>query len=144
VVEKEDLFAAGGSFSQTGTPQFAADILYAHRVSAGLYSFTIVDIFAQSNAPDPAVPNAPKFTITTAPTTGVAQHVRDVGPVKLFVIATVGGAAGGTHVGWSYTTGGAAIIPVTKNFSAILNFRALKSSLGDVQGIYGVAIGWGK
>jgi hypothetical protein len=142
--ELTEVFAAGGSWNQNGNPQFAFTVFNAHRVSTGLFTFSVVDVFALTN-PTPLAPGQSKYSITTTPTTGVAQHLRDFGKVKIYVIATVGAAAGGSRVGWAYTTGGCAYIGLGKGLSIIPNFRTVKTSLsGDFQGIYGVAFGWGK
>lgn len=143
--ERQDVFGAGGSYnsSPTAVPSVAGTIMYAHRVSAGLYSFTLVDIFATPN-PNTAA-GASTFVITTAPTTGLAQHTRDIGKVKLYVLGTVGAAAGGSNVGWAYSAGGAAYIGLGKGWCLIPNIRMLKSSLsGEFQGIFGIMFGWGK
>lgn len=143
--ERRDVFGAGGSYnsSPTAVPNFAGTIVYAHRITAGLYSFTLVDIFAQPN-PAP-VEGASTFVITTTPTTGLAQHTRDIGKVKLYVLGTIGAAAGGSQVGWAYSAGGAAYIGLGKGYCLIPNIRMLKSSLnGEFQGIFGIMFGWGK
>ena len=142
--DKTELVGAGGSYNQTGIPQFSLNVYYGHKVAVNLYSFTFVDIFARTLDTTGLPANSPRFSITTAPTTGLAQKLRDIGPIKVYVLGTIGGAAGGTNVGWSYTTGGFAYIPIRKDYHIILNFRALKSSITEVQGIYGVAFGWGK
>ena len=147
--EREDVFGAGASYNSSpeAIPSAAGTIMYAHRVSEGLYSFTIVDIFAQAkDFTDPATGAVTsKYQITTTPTTGVAQHLRDIAGAKIYVIATVGAAAGGSQVGWAYSTGGAAYIGLGKGWCLIPNIRLMKSSLsGDYQGIFGIMFGWGK
>lgn len=143
--EVKELVAAGGSYSQTAAPQFSGTLLYAHNISAGLYSFTVIDVFARPVTPDPLITNSPSYAITTSTTTGIAQFLRSVGPARVYVVATIGTAAGGTNVGWAYTTGGCAYIPIGKRgWSLVPSFRALKSSIGEMQGIYGLAIGWGR
>ncbi len=146
--ERQDVFGAGGSYnsSPAAIPSFAGAVMYAHRVSPGLYSFTLVDIFAQTAlVKDATGAEVSKYQITTAPTTGLAQHLRDIGKVKVYVLGTIGAAAGGTQIGWAYSTGGAAYIGLGKGWCLIPNLRMMKSSLsGDYQGIYGIMIGWGK
>ena len=144
--ERQDVFGAGASYnsSPTAVPSVAGTIMYAHRVSDGLYSFTLVDIFAMPN-PNAATPGASSFVITTTPTTGIAQHTRDIGKVKIYVIGTIGAAAGGNEVGWAYSAGGCAYIGLGKGWYAMPNVRMLKSSLnGEFQGIFGIMFGWGK
>lgn len=144
LVEFTEVFAAGGSWNQTGSPQFCFTAANAHRITTGVYSFTAVDVFALTN-PTPLLPNQAKYTITVTPTTGIATQIRSFGKVRLFGIGTIGAAAGGSQVGWAYSAGGFAYIPLGKGFSVIPNFRTVKTSLsGEFQGILGVMIGWGK
>lgn len=143
--ERQDVFGAGGSYnsSPAAVPSFAGTIMYAHRVSQGLYSFTLVDVFAMPN-PAP-VEGGSSYVITTTPTTGLAQYLREIGGVKTYAIGTVGASAGGSQLGWAYSAGGAAYIGLGKGWCLIPNLRLLKSSLnGEFQGIFGVMIGWGK
>jgi hypothetical protein len=145
--EREDVFGAGGSFnsSPTAVPSFAGALMYAHRISAapGLYSFTLVDIFAMPN-PAP-VEGGSTYIITTTPTTGLAQYTRSIGGVKIYALGTIGASAGGSQLGWAYSAGGAAYVGLGKGWCLIPNIRLLKSSLnGEFQGIFGLMLGWGK
>jgi hypothetical protein len=131
-----DYVAAGVAWNQYSAPQIAGTLLYAHQLQAGLFSFNLVDVTSKTVKP---------FTVQTAISTGLAQHVRDIGPGRLFVTTTAGLAAGGENVGWAWSAGGAVAIPINKHGWTLLgSARVLKASIGDFQAIYGLAIGWGK
>ena len=117
----------------------AADIrgtlLYAHRLSeGGTYSVTVVDVLSKSITP---------FETSVGISTGLAQHVRDIGPGRVFVVTTVRTLAGGENVGYLWTGGGGFAVGIGRGFSAMPILRVIKSSLTDFQASYGLVIGWG-
>ena len=133
----EDFAAAGMGWNQYASPQLNGNLLYAHRAGAddSLYSFTFVDAVSKSWQP---------FETATSITTGLAQKFLAVGRVKVYATTGVGIMAGGTNVGYSWTSGGAASIPLKKGWALLPNIRVIKSSLTDFQWIGGCLIGWGK
>jgi hypothetical protein len=132
----KDVVAAGVSWNQQATPQINGTLVYGALIGTGLYSFNLVDVTPQTYKP---------FVITTNITFGLAQHMRDIGIVKVYTVATAGVGAGGNNVGFAWTAGGAAFIPLGKKGLFLLpNVRVLKNTLSEFQGIYGIAIGWGK
>ena len=133
----KDLFAAGGSWNTQGSPQVNGMTLYAHQLGTGLYSFTLTDITP--------VQLRPRVVITTNMTTGLAQHLRNFAFARIYVLATAGVGAGGENVGFAYSAGGAAVIPLGKSGLCLLpNIRVLKNTLSEFQGIYGLALGFGQ
>jgi len=130
-----DYVAAGLSWNQYAAPQINGNLLYAHKITdANTYSFSFVDVISKCRRP---------FTVTTAVSTGLAQHIRTIGPARVFLVTTVGVAAGGDNVGYIWTGGGAVAFPIGKSFTILPNVRVLKSSLSDVQYIGGIMIGFG-
>jgi hypothetical protein len=131
-----DYLAAGASYSKNAVPATSLNILVARRIGTSLYSFTLMDVLPKSTQ---------TATAMVSITTGLGQKIREIGPVKIFLVASIGGAAGGQDIGWSYSTGGCLIIPLGKGgISLMPNFRALKTSISDYQGIFGIMIGFGK
>lgn len=131
-----DLVAAGANWNQYNSPQISGSVLYARLISGRTYSFNLVDITSKALKP---------FTVQTSIATGVGQHILDMGPAHVYAVTAFGVAAGGTNVGGSFTAGGCAVIPIKHSGWAIVpNVRVLKSSLNDVQAIYGIGVGWGR
>lgn len=133
--EVKDFVAVGASWNQYAQPPISGAALYAHQINGGTYSFSLVDIISKSVTP---------FTTTTSISTGVAQHVRDIGKAHVFVTTTVGVASGGENVGYAWTGGGAVVFPLGRGWALMPNVRVLKSSLTDLQLSYGLAVGFGK
>lgn len=151
--EVKDFVAAGVNWNQYAAPQVNGSLMYARNISGGTYSFTMMDIFSKTMQP---------FTVTTSITTGVGQHIKDIGIVRIYGLTTIGVAAGGAvsssdvpaaesskedkaTVGWAWTGGFALPIPIGKKGWCLMpTVRFIKSSFSDFQGIYGVSIGWGK
>jgi hypothetical protein len=106
-------------------------------VATGLYSFNLFDVVSKSSHP---------FTTAVIASTGLAQHVRDIGPVHLYLVGTIGVASGGTNTGWAWTSGGVAVIPLRGGFSLMPCIRVLNSGVlaqGQApQFMVGLAIGW--
>ncbi len=133
----KDTVAAGVTWNQYSAPQISGTLLYAHQLTdRGMYSFSYVDIFSKSDS---------EYLVTTALTTGVAQHLRAVGPAQIYIVTTIGIAAGGTNSGGAITAGGCAIIPIgNKGWRLVPSVRVIKATVSEFQAIYGIAIGWGK
>jgi hypothetical protein len=128
--------AAGANFNQYSAPQISGSLLYAHRVAGDTFSFSLVDITSKTVRP---------FTVQTAISTGVAQHLVDVGRGHVYAVTTVGLAAGAENVGGAWTGGGAVIVPLgARGWAVIFSARTLKTSLAGWQGMYGLGVGWGK
>jgi hypothetical protein len=130
-----DVVAMGAAWNQQAAPQINGMLVYATRIAEGLYSFNLVDITPSTYKP---------FTITTNITIGLAQYMRTVGPARIYTVATAGVGAGGNTAGLAWTAGGVAMVPVgKKGLCLLLSVRALKNTMSDFQGVYGIAIGWG-
>lgn len=132
-----DVVGGGASFNQYSEPQISGNLIYAHKVSEGLYSFNLVDLTSKTAEP---------FTVTTSITTGLAQYVRTIGRARVYVVGTFGVSAGGEDVGSAFSSGGAAVIPLgSKGWCLLPNVRVLKSSLtSEFQAVYGLSFGWGQ
>jgi hypothetical protein len=139
-----NIFAAGPNWGQYASPQFTGSILEARLVSSGtnpIYSFTLIDL-----APIKTKDSAGKtiFSFQTAVTTGVAPFSRQLGPGKLWIVGTIGGAAAATKAGLAWSTGGAYSFRIKGNWLGMLNLRVLKSTVSsDYQGVIGMMIGYG-
>jgi hypothetical protein len=129
--------AAGVALNQYAAPQISGTLLYAKQVTAvNTYSFTLVDVISKSLQP---------FEAATSISSGVAQQILKLEGIRIFATTTVGMIAGGEDIGWSWTGGGAAAIPLGKSgFSLLPSVRFLASGLTERQMIYGLAIGFGK
>lgn len=132
---QKEFVSIGASWNQYSAPQISGTLLYAHQISGGTYSFNLIDVISKSVKP---------FVVTTSISTGIAQCLRNIGPAKVFAVSTVGVAAGGENVGYSWTAGGCVVIPMKKGWSLMPHVRVIKSSLSDFQGIWGLSIGWGR
>jgi hypothetical protein len=140
-----DLVAAGASWNQYTQPQVSGNLMYAHQVSGGTFSFSLVDITAKT-VTDVGSDGKPvtRFATMTSVSTGLAQYLKSIGPARIYVVSTVGVSAGGESVGGTWTAGGAAVIPIgSKGWCLMPNLRVLKSTVSEFQGIFGIAIGWG-
>lgn len=136
--EVDNFAGAGVSWNQYSAPQISGNLIYAHKLGDGTYSFTIVDVVSKTVKP---------FTVSTVVSTGIAKRIPgfQLGNVYLYGIATVGLAAGSTNAGYALTGGGGPYIPIgKKGFALIPNVRFLKGSLNDLQTVYGISLGWGK
>lgn len=132
----DDFVAAGVSWNQYAAPQISGNLLYAHRLKDQVYTFNFVDLVSKSYQP---------FTVATSITTGVGAKILEMGPAKVFATTGVGVLAGDKDVGYSWTSGWAATIPIGKKGWAVMpNVRVIKSSLTEIQWIGGVMIGWGR
>lgn len=130
-----DFVAAGASYNQGGSPAIAGTAAYGHLLSDGLYSFTAIDILPTSFKP---------FTTQTAITTGIGKRFFTVAGIPVYALATAGASTTGIATGWTWTTGGAAVINLGKGWVLIPNARPAKSSVGGWAYVYGILIGWGK
>jgi len=130
-----DFVAAGANYNQYAAPQVSGLLVYAHQIAPGTYSFSAVDLTSKSVRP---------FVLQTATTTGLARHIRDMGPARVFAVGTAGLAAGGENLGGAFSAGGAAVFPLRAGWCAIISARVIDTSIADRQYAVGLAIGWGK
>lgn len=133
--EAENFIAGGIAFNQYSVPQISGALLYAQRIGEGLYSYSLVDVVSKTVRP---------FVATTSITTGLAQHVRSIGKIRVYISGTGGVAAGGENLGFSWSAGGAAVVPLGGGWKLLPGVRVIKSSITDFQGVYSLMIGWGK
>lgn len=131
-------FVAGGcNWNQTASPQISCGVSYAYTLSAGTYTFSAFDVTSTTIHP---------FTTAVMPTTGLAQHMRDIGPISVFILGSVGVLSGGTNTGLAWTAGGVAWVPIgSKGFGLLPNLRVYNSAVTHRNEIVvGVWLGWGK
>lgn len=137
----KDLVAGGVAYNPQGAPQVTGTALYAKQISQGLYSFNLIDI-------TPVYDSMARLgvkTLTMNATSGLAQHLRDIGPARVYIVATAGLGSSSEATGFAYSAGGAAVIPIgARGWCLMPNLRVLKNTQTDFQAIYGVAVGWGR
>jgi|SRR5579872_895504 len=134
-----NLYGAGISFNNAGTPSLAGTALYAHALSdgSGTYAFTVVDALPTSYKP---------FTVTTNISAGVAQKLFTLKNIPIFVPTSAGISFNGTNTGWAWSTGALAPIKVKGNYYLMPSVRVVKSSVSNGTGyqlIPGILFGWG-
>jgi hypothetical protein len=130
------IFMAGPSYNPSGSPQVAGTFMSAYAINTvGTYGFTIYD--ATPSGTDP-------FTVHTSVGIGMAQRVSSLGQVGLYMPTGAAVDYTGDNVGWAWTTGLGAAIPLTHHMLLMPTIRTQKSSVGNGQGIhliYGVMFG---
>lgn len=136
----KNLYAAGVSFNNSGSPAIAGSALYARSLSdtSGTYAFTIVDALPASVHP---------FTVTSSFGGGIAQRVFSIGKVPVFVPTSAGISYNGSNTGWAWSTGALASIRVKNNWRILPTVRIVKSSVSGGSGyqpIVGLFFGWGQ
>ena len=135
----QNMYAAGVSYNNSGSPSVAGTALYAHSLNtSGTYAFTVVDALPASFSP---------FTVTTSFGAGVAQKVFTIGNVPVYVPTSAGISYNGTNTGWAWGTGAMASVHIKGNWYAFPHVRIVKSSVSlgtSYQPIVGVMFGWGK
>lgn len=135
-----NVYAAGVSYNNAGSPSVAGTGLYARAISldTGTYAFTVVD----------ALPtNVHPFTVTTNFGGGIAQRVVTIGKVPIYIPSSAGVSYSGTNTGWAWSTGVLASIKIKNNWHIFPTVRVAKSSVSNGTGyqpIVGVLFGWGK
>jgi len=133
-----NVYAAGISFNNAGTPAIAGTALYAKLLAdgSGTYAFTVVD----------ALPtNVKPFTVTSNISAGIAQKVFSIGKIPIFLPTAAGISFNGTNTGWAWSTGGMASIPLKGNWKLFPHVRIAKSSVSNGTGyqpVVGLLIGW--
>lgn len=137
-----NLYAAGVSFNNAGSPAIAGTGLYARALSdgSGTYMFTVVD----------AIPTQLKpFTVTSNFGGGIAQRVVTLGKIPIFVPTSAGISYNGSNTGWAWSTGALASIRLSSksNWRIFPTVRIAKSSVSNGTGyqpIVGILFGWGQ
>lgn len=135
-----NIYAAGGSYNQSGSPSVAGTALYAHLVNdgSGTYVFSMFDALPASHSP---------FTVTTNLGGGIAQKLATIAGVSLYVPTSAGVSFSGSNLGWQWNTGVLASIPIKNSWKVMPNVRVIKSSVSGGTGyqpVIGLLVGWGK
>lgn len=142
-----NILSLGVSYTPSSSPTTAVSGLYAHQVQGGqsdTWAFTLVDAIPTVNKTI-----TPGLQFQTDTTVGVAQRVATVGRLGIYIPMAAGFSWTGSNMGWSWTSGGMAVIPVSYNKVHGLvmpSVRYLKSSVSNGSGyqlIAGVMFGWG-
>lgn len=132
-----NIYAAGVSFNNAGSPRVAGTALWAHSISdSGTFAFTAVDALPTNFKP---------FTVTTNIGAGVAQKVFSIGKVPVYIPTSAGISFNGTNTGWAWSTGAAASIKLRKNWRIFPTVRVAKSSVSNGAGyqpIVGLLFGY--
>jgi hypothetical protein len=136
-----NIYAAGISFNNAGTPAIAGTGLYARAVNdaSGTYIFTVVDALPTNLKP---------FTVTSNFGGGIAQKIFSIGKVPIFIPSSAGISFNGTNTGWAWSTGAIAPIKLSakSNWRIFPTVRIAKSSVSNGTGyqpIVGILFGWG-
>jgi hypothetical protein len=132
-----NIYAAGVSYNNSGSPSIAGTGMYAHNITGGTYAFTVVDALPSSFKP---------FTVTSSFGAGIAQKVFTVGKVPIYIPTAAGISYNGTNTGWAWSTGALASVKVKGNWRVFPNVRIVKSSVSNGSGyqpIVGVMFGYG-
>jgi hypothetical protein len=137
-----NIYAAGVSFNNAGTPSIAGTGLYARQVSdgSGTYIFTVMDALPTNLKP---------FTVTSNFGGGIAQKVFTIGKVPIFIPTSAGISFNGTNTGWAWSTGALASIKLgaKSNWRIFPTVRIAKSSVSNGTGyqpVIGILFGWGQ
>lgn len=133
-----NLYAAGISYNNAGSPSIAGTALYAHSVNdgTGTYAFTVIDALPTSFKP---------FAVTTNISAGIAQKLFTIGKVTIYAPTAAGISFNGTNTGWAWSTGAIAPIKV-KKYYLVPGIRVAKSSVSNGAGyqlVPGILFGWG-
>lgn len=137
-----NIYAGGISFNNSGSPAIAGTGLYARLLSdgSGTYAFTAVDVLPNTVKP---------FTVTTNMSAGIAQKLFSIGSIPIFVPTSAGVSFQGSNTGWAWSSGGLAVISISKKKHLFLcpMLRVNKSSVSNGTGyqlIGGGLFAWGK
>jgi hypothetical protein len=136
-----NIYAFGVSYNNASSPSVDGTALYARLVAANTsststaagtttssyptYAFTALDILPVSIKP---------FEVSTNMSVGVAQRIFNFNNVNFFIPVSAGPAITGTNVGWNWTSGILADIPITKggkptNWGIMPNVRWLQTNI---------------
>jgi hypothetical protein len=137
--EPDNAYMGGVTVNPGASPAVAGTGIYARRVAEGTFAFTVIDALPTTVKP---------FTVVTNVGIGVAKRVLTIAGIPIYVPASGDISWTGNHVGWAWSTGGLAWIPLGKRGWAIApQCRLLKSSISGGSGygvMGGVLLGWGK
>ena len=137
----QNLYAAGVSWNQAGTPAVAGTALFAHLVNdgSGTYAFGVYDALPQNTKP---------FTVTSNVGMGIAQQIFKIGNTPVFIPTAAGISFTGSNTGWAWSTGvGVPIKIKSSSWYAMPTVRVVKSSVAGGTGyqlIPTILFGWGK
>lgn len=135
-----NIYAAGVSYNDFGSPKLAGTALYARLVdaSAGTYMFTVYDVLPTKTSP---------LTVTNNVGGGVAQKLFTLGKVPIYAPISADFSFNGQNTGWAWSGGAMADVKIKGNWRALPNVRLIKSSVNNNSGyqfIVGVLASWGK
>ena len=148
---KSVLFGIGGAFDHNNHPEVTAEAFEANLLSCGnspSYNFNVIDMVFVKDINGRVQP-------ISSVTPGFAQYVKTIGPFALYALGTIGEATGpsatpvGTKTVLSWSAGWAVPWELGKGWALIGTFRAVSlpnptTNNNFIQGIFGVAISWGK
>jgi len=137
-----DVVGAGAHWNQFASPQLGGLLFFAHRMfndASPTYSFTAIEFVSVQKQP---------FRIGTLLQSGIAQHVKQIGPWRLYGIGMAGALTSATstdsNVGFAGSYGTAAFAPIGKGWAVgpYLLFTEAKS--GERQWAAGMIFSWGR
>ena len=112
-----NVYEFGLSYNNGASPSIAGTFGYSHLLTptdgvcvpsaalCGTYGYTVMDILPLSFNPS---------VVATSIGVGVAQKVLTINGINFFIPASVGPTITGTNMGWAWTTGGLADVPIKK------------------------------
>jgi hypothetical protein len=145
------IFGAGATYGQQdGTLPLTGNLFLANRLTSAdnftspIYEYTIIDfqpmIIELENG-------SKRLQFLTVTTTGLAPFSRNIGPGVLWLVGTVGGAAGGNVAGLALSGRAVYTFPFCKKkgILGLANIGYVKTNAGGATAtVFGLGVGWGK
>lgn len=134
------MLGAGGSYNHMNHPQGSALLFAAKKIVDGTISFNVCDVLFSRNA-------AGKLQAETTFQPGLAQYVKNTGPLEWWILATAGPAMG-VKIGFSWLTGTAVYAGLGKGLGLLGALRAVSapdpaSQSNTLEGIFSLSLCWG-
>ena len=126
-----NMYGGGLSYNLDGVPHISGTAFQAHKLGdSGTYTLEIYDALPVK-VPCAATDTTCKqtYTVSSSIGAGVFQTLFDIGKITLMTPNAMGVQYTGQNLGWQYSTGIIALIPVKKHFLAPM-VRLGKGSVG--------------
>jgi hypothetical protein len=128
------MVGAGASFNQQVRPPVTGLAWGLLDLTPNNYNIWLMDITSKNFRP---------FVVDASVSTGIARDLHQFGGTHILGLVAVGASASGTNLGWTWTGGAMAPIPLKpgSKWSIVPLVRIYKSSLGDYQPMLSVTLG---
>jgi hypothetical protein len=135
-----NLVAGGVAYNPAGSPQIGGTFLDAQRLTDSTYAITVADVLPTSLQP---------LRTQTNITSGVAQKVKEVAGIPVYLMGSVGMSTTAVNTGWAWVPGVGVPLRLPgaageKGWFAIPNFRVVNANTADRAYIISLMFGWGK